>query len=55
MLTGHLSGKGTDATFNTDNNGTHLDEITTKGGSVYDYQVCEVGTSNCSNISRDVF
>jgi hypothetical protein len=50
-----ISGKGSDATFNTANDGNHLDEMTTKGGSVYDYQVCEAGTSNCSNVSRVEF
>ncbi len=51
----HISGKGTSATFNTANDGTHLDDMTTKGGSVYDYQVCEAGTSTCSNVSRVTF
>ncbi len=50
-----VSGKGTDATFNTANDGNHIDEMTTRGGSVYDYQVCEAGTSTCSNVSRVEF
>ena len=49
-----ISGKGSGANFNTDNDGNHIDEMTTKGGSVYDYQVCEAGTSTCSNVSRVV-
>lgn len=41
--------------INTGNDGNHIDEMTTKGGSVNDYQVCESGTLTCSNVSRVVF
>jgi hypothetical protein len=34
---------------------THTDNIGTKGGGSYDYQVCEAGTSNCSNTANVVF
>lgn len=36
-----ISGKGTDATYNTSNDGNYIDKMTTKGGSVYDFQICE--------------
>lgn len=32
-----ISGKGTSGTFNTANDENHVDEMTTRGGSVYDY------------------
>jgi len=50
-----ISGKGTDATYNTSNDGNYIDKMTTKGGSVYDYQVCEAATSTCSNVWSVVF
>jgi len=50
-----ISGKGSDANFNTANDDNHIDEMTTKGGSVYDYKVCEVVTSTCSNVWSVVF
>lgn len=50
-----ISGKGTSGTFNTANDGNHVDQMTTRGGSVYDYEVCEAGTSVCSNVSRVTF
>ncbi len=32
----------------TANDGAHVDNIGAKGGGVYDYEVCEAGTSNCA-------
>ena len=38
----------TSATFNTPNDGLHVDNLDRKGSATYTYQVCEVGTSKCS-------
>lgn len=39
----------------TANDGSHTDAINSKGGGVYDYQVCESGTSTCSTTVTVVF
>jgi hypothetical protein len=35
----------------TANDGAHTDSTGNKGGGSYDYQVCEAGTSTCSNVA----
>ena len=53
-----ISGKGTSTSYPTPNDGDHTEATGAKGGSVYDYQVCEVDdvdSSNCSDIERVVF
>lgn len=39
----------------TANDGAYTDTLNTKGGGVYDYKVCEAGTSLCSATSTVVF
>ena len=41
--------------FSTVNDGFHTDNTGNKGGATYTYQVCEAGTSTCSNIVTVVF
>ena len=50
-----ISGAGTSTAFTTQNDGQYRDNMNTKGSSVYDYQVCESGTTNCSNTATVVF
>ena len=38
-----------------DNDGSYTDEIATRGGGSYTYQVCEAGTDTCSNEATAVF
>lgn len=39
----------------TANNGAYRDNIDLKGGATYQYEVCDAGTSNCSNTVTVVF
>lgn len=39
----------------TANDGAHTDSTGQKGGATYDYQVCEAGTTTCSNVATVVF
>jgi len=39
----------------TNNDGDYSDNIGTKGGATYQYEVCDAGTSNCSNTATVVF
>ena len=39
----------------TANDGSHTDNIGVKGGGSYQYEVCDAGTSNCSNTVSVVF
>lgn len=39
----------------TNNDGAYTDNIGTKGAATYTYQVCEAGTSTCSNTDTIVF
>ena len=39
----------------TANDGAYHDNIGAKGGATYNYQVCDAGTSNCSNTDTVVF
>ena len=39
----------------TTNNGAYNDNIGAKGGATYQYEVCDAGTSNCSNTATVVF
>lgn len=39
----------------TNNDGFYNDNIGTKGGATYQYEVCDEGTSNCSNVATVVF
>lgn len=39
----------------TANEGTYPDNIGAKGGATYQYEVCDAGTSNCSNTATVVF
>lgn len=39
----------------TANDGAYTDALNTKGGGVYDYQVCEAGTTTCSSTYTLVF
>jgi hypothetical protein len=38
-----------------DGSGSYTDNIGAKGGGTYDYEVCDAGTSVCSNTARVVF
>lgn len=37
------------------NSGSYLDNIDLKGGATYQYEVCDAGTTNCSNTVTVVF
>lgn len=39
----------------TTNDGFHNDNIGAKGSATYQYEVCDTGTSNCSNVATVVF
>jgi extracellular elastinolytic metalloproteinase len=39
----------------TANDGAHTDATNNRGGATYQYQVCEAGTSTCSNVATVVF
>ena len=39
----------------TANDGAYTDSTGNKGGAVYDYEVCEAGTSTCSGTVTVVF
>jgi extracellular elastinolytic metalloproteinase len=39
----------------TANDGFHTDATNNRGGATYDYQVCEAGTTTCSNVATVVF
>lgn len=43
------------ATFATNNDGFHTDDTGNKGSGSYEYQVCETGSSTCSNVVTVVF
>ena len=51
-----ISGKGSDTSYSEMNDGSHTDPTGTKGGSVYEYQVCEIGGSAvCSDVETVTF
>jgi len=48
-------GSQVDTSGSSNGSGSYTDNIGVKGGGTYDYEVCDAGTSVCSNTARVVF
>ena len=51
----YRNGNPTPIAEGTENDNFYNDNIGAKGGATYSYQVCDAGTSNCSNTATVVF